>query len=134
MSAGPLFNRAETERRLGPAAVAESRRNAAAAPPLRPEQIAFLRGLFASVRFAERCTANPPLTGHEPKPTTPEQPTRRSQAIRAAAEALVDAVAERASRTPREAAEAAWYPGHPLGSVEAIEAEIIRRRATDPAA
>ncbi|MEU5892536.1 hypothetical protein ABZ835_37705 [Streptomyces sp. NPDC047461] len=57
----------------------------------------------------------------------------RERAIHAAAEALVDAVAEQASRTPREAAEAAWYPGHPLGSVEAIEAEIIRRRALDPA-
>lgn len=58
----------------------------------------------------------------------------RDQAIRAAARALVDAVAERASRTPREAAEAAWYPGHRLGSVEAIEAEIIRRRAAHTAA
>jgi hypothetical protein len=55
----------------------------------------------------------------------------RSRAVRAAADALVDAVAERAARTPREAAEAAWYPGHPLGTVEAIEAEIIRRRATE---
>ncbi|WP_405911327.1 hypothetical protein OG529_04135 [Streptomyces longwoodensis] len=55
----------------------------------------------------------------------------RAKAIRAAAEALVDAVAERASRTPREAAEAAFYPGHPLGSVEAIEAEIIRRRSVE---
>lgn len=53
MSAGPLFDRAEAERRLGPAAVAAARRNAAAAPPLRPEQIEFLRGLFASVRFAK---------------------------------------------------------------------------------
>jgi hypothetical protein len=60
-------------------------------------------------------------------------PTPRERAIRAAAQALIDAVAERASRTPREAAEAAWYPGHRLGSVEAIEAEIIRRRAADPA-
>lgn len=57
--------------------------------------------------------------------------TTRQRAIRAAAESLVDAVAERASRTPREAAEAAYYPGHPLGPVEAIEAEIIRRRAVD---
>lgn len=57
----------------------------------------------------------------------------RTQAIRAAATALLDAVAEQAARTPREAAEAAWYPGHRLGSVEAIEAEIIRRRAADPA-
>jgi hypothetical protein len=53
VSAGVVFNRAEAERRLGPAAVAESKRNAAAAPPLRPEQIAFLRALFASVRIAE---------------------------------------------------------------------------------
>ncbi|NJP71939.1 hypothetical protein [Streptomyces sp. C1-2] len=55
----------------------------------------------------------------------------RARAVRAAADALVDAVAERAARTPREAAEAAYYPGHPLGSVEAIEAEIIRRRAAE---
>lgn len=52
----------------------------------------------------------------------------RARAVRAAADALADAVAERAARTPREAAEAAYYPGHPLGSVEAIEAEIIRCR------
>lgn len=55
----------------------------------------------------------------------------RTLAVRAAAAALLEAVAERASRTPREAAEAAYYPGHPLGSVEAIEAEIIRRRAAE---
>lgn len=55
----------------------------------------------------------------------------RARAIRAAADALVDAVAERAARTPREAAEAAYYPGHPLGSVEAIEAEIVRRRTAE---
>jgi hypothetical protein len=52
----------------------------------------------------------------------------REDAVRDAANALVNAVAERAARTPREAAEAAYYPGHPLGSVEAIEAEIVRRR------
>lgn len=52
----------------------------------------------------------------------------REQAIRNAAQALIDAVAERASRTPREAAEAAWYPGHRLGTVEAIEAVIVQRR------
>lgn len=62
------------------------------------------------------------------------EPTPRETAIRAAAQALLDAVAERASRTPREAAAAAFYPSHPLGSVEAIEAEIIRRRATEAAA
>lgn len=53
MSAGPLFNREEAERRLGPAAVAEAKRNAAAAPPFRPEQIAFLKALYGSVRIAE---------------------------------------------------------------------------------
>lgn len=58
----------------------------------------------------------------------------RTRAIQAAAEALVDAVAERAARTPREAAEAAFYPGHPLGTVEAIEAAIIRRREQETAA
>ncbi|MEU2739873.1 hypothetical protein ABZ656_32075 [Streptomyces sp. NPDC007095] len=58
----------------------------------------------------------------------------RSRAVQAAAAALVDAVAERAARTPREAAEAAYYPGHPLGSVDAIEAEIIRRRRDADAA
>ncbi|EPH40896.1 hypothetical protein ABT390_36805 [Streptomyces aurantiacus] len=57
----------------------------------------------------------------------------RERAIRAAAAALVDAVAERAARTPREAAEAAFYPGHPLGSVEAIEAEITARREREAA-
>ncbi|MFC8873180.1 hypothetical protein [Streptomyces ardesiacus] len=55
----------------------------------------------------------------------------RARAVRAAADALVDAVAERAARTPREAAEAAFYPGHRLGSVEAIEAEIVRRRRAE---
>lgn len=62
---------------------------------------------------------------------TPLSP--RTRAIYAAAEALADAVAERASRTPHEAAVAAFYPGHRLGSVEAIEAEIIRRRAAEAA-
>lgn len=63
--------------------------------------------------------------------TTAEALTVRDAAIRAAAAALVDAVAERASRTPRDAAEAAYYPGHPLSSVAAIEAVIIRRRELD---
>ncbi|MEU9264563.1 hypothetical protein AB0E04_03790 [Streptomyces sp. NPDC048251] len=67
------------------------------------------------------------ISEHSPSEPVPT----REQAIRAAAAALVDAVAERNSRTPREAAEAAWYPGHRLGSVEAIEAEIIRRREAD---
>lgn len=36
--------------------------------------------------------------------------------------------------TPREAAEAAWYPGHPAGSIEELEAEIVARRARQSAA
>jgi hypothetical protein len=59
--------------------------------------------------------------------------TPRETAIHAAARALCDAVLERAARTPREAAEAAWYPGHPLGSVDAIEAVIVRRRTAEAA-
>lgn len=58
----------------------------------------------------------------------------RDEAIRAAARALIAAVRERASRTPHEAAVAAWYPGHPLGTVAAIERRIIADRAADPAA
>ena len=53
----------------------------------------------------------------------------REECIAAAAAILIRAVGRRAAMTPREAAEAAYYPGHPLGTVEAIEAEIIRRRA-----
>jgi hypothetical protein len=45
--------------------------------------------------------------------------------------ALVRAVEQREALPAREAAEAAWYPGHPLGTVDAIEAAIIRRRAED---
>lgn len=56
-------------------------------------------------------------------------PITRETAIRAAAAALIEAVRVRASRTPHEAAVAAWYPGHPLGSVEAIERRIIADRA-----
>jgi hypothetical protein len=45
--------------------------------------------------------------------------------------ALVRAVEKREDLPAREAAEAAWYPGHPLGTVDAIEAAIIRRRTED---
>lgn len=62
--------------------------------------------------------------------TPAAKPPTRAECIRATAEALVAAVAERESRTPKEAARAAWYPGHPLASVEAIEAEIVRRRTS----
>jgi hypothetical protein len=62
--------------------------------------------------------------------TPAEPPPSRAQVASDIADALTRAVAERAARTPRQAAEAAWYPGHPLGDVDAIEAEIIRRRTT----
>ncbi|MCX5209705.1 hypothetical protein OG689_10465 [Kitasatospora sp. NBC_00240] len=54
--------------------------------------------------------------------------TSRREAIRAAALVLVEACAERDALSPREAAEAAWYPGHRLVTVDAIEALIIRQR------
>lgn len=53
MSAGPSFDRAAIEKSLGPAAVEAARRNAAAAPPLRPEQREFLRSVFASVSLVK---------------------------------------------------------------------------------
>jgi hypothetical protein len=67
------------------------------------------------------------MTGRNATITT-SVPTRR-EAITALAEALVDAVRDRAAMNPRAAAEAAYYPWHPLGSVEAIEQRIIQRRA-----
>lgn len=54
--------------------------------------------------------------------------TTREQAIARAALGPCRRRRERAGRTPQEAAAAASYPGHPLGSIGAIEAEIIRRR------
>lgn len=53
MSAGVAFSFEDAERRFGPAIVAESKRAAAAAPRLRPEQVAYLQALFASVHFIE---------------------------------------------------------------------------------
>jgi len=58
-------------------------------------------------------------------------PVTREQAIADAAQVLIHDVAVQAARTPREAAKAAWHPGHPLGTVEAIEAAIIQRRKED---
>jgi hypothetical protein len=52
VSAGVHFDLGEAERHFGPVIVAESKRDAAAAPRFRPEQIAFLRALFGSVRIA----------------------------------------------------------------------------------
>lgn len=57
----------------------------------------------------------------------------REEAIAAFATEFMRAAAVRASMTPRAAAEAAWYPGHPLGSIEAIEAKIRARRAEQAA-
>lgn len=57
----------------------------------------------------------------------------RDQAVRDCAALLIRGVAQQAARTPREAAELAFYPGHPLGSVDAIEADMIRRRTEDAA-
>jgi hypothetical protein len=54
--------------------------------------------------------------------------TSRHDAVRAAGRILALARAERDALTPRAAAEAAWYPGHRLGTVEAIEALIISQR------
>lgn len=45
--------------------------------------------------------------------------------------AYIRAIEAREALPSRAAAEAAWYPGHPLGSVEAIEARIIARRTED---
>jgi hypothetical protein len=59
---------------------------------------------------------------------TPAQERRRRVAIRGAALDYVEIRAERDALSPRAAAEAAWYPGHRLGSIEAIEALIIRQR------
>lgn len=53
----------------------------------------------------------------------------REQAIANAARILVQAVRMQAAMTPREQAEGAWYPGHPLGTVEAVEQAVIERRA-----
>ncbi|MGE7437524.1 hypothetical protein [Kitasatospora sp. NPDC001175] len=54
--------------------------------------------------------------------------TTRQEAIRSAALVLAQARAERDALSPREAAEAAWYPGHRLETVEAIETLIIQQR------
>lgn len=58
----------------------------------------------------------------------------RQDAIRGAAIVLAEARAARDALSPRAAAEAAFYPGHRLGSVDAIEALIIRQRAAAEAA
>lgn len=52
----PPFDRAAAMRRLGPAGVEKSRRNVAAAPPLRTEQREQLRAVFASARITAKHT------------------------------------------------------------------------------
>ena len=47
------------------------------------------------------------------------------------AQAYIRAIQDREQMTARQAAEAAWYPGHPLKTVDAIEAKIRARRAHD---
>lgn len=54
--------------------------------------------------------------------------TTREEAIRAANPVYAAARAHRDSLSPHDAAVEAWYPGHRLGTVEAIEEQIIRRR------
>lgn len=54
--------------------------------------------------------------------------TTREEAIQAAGLVFALARIQRDSLTPRAAAEAAYYVGHRLGSVDAIEALIIRQR------
>lgn len=55
----------------------------------------------------------------------------RDQYIDGIAAALLRAVEQRESLPARQAAEGAWYPGHPLGTVDAIEAVIVQRRTED---
>lgn len=57
----------------------------------------------------------------------------RDEYIDGIAAAALRAIEHRESLPARQAAEAAWYPGHSLGSVEAIEAAIVQRRAEDAA-
>jgi hypothetical protein len=53
----------------------------------------------------------------------------RQQAIAAAGQILAAARAERDALSPEEAAQAAWYPGHELGTIQAIRDLIIEQRA-----
>lgn len=55
--------------------------------------------------------------------------TTRDEAIQSAGQILAMARAKRDALSPQEAAEAAWYSGHPLGSVDAIRSLIIEQRA-----
>lgn len=55
----------------------------------------------------------------------------RDEYLDGIAAAALRAIEHRESLPARQAAEDAWYPGHELGTVEAIEAEILQRRAED---
>lgn len=76
----------------------------------------------------------------EYRDSLPDDATRAryDEAIAAAAKVLARARRERdmlaAAHGTRAVAEAAWYPGHPLGSVEAIEASYtgLREQARRP--
>jgi hypothetical protein len=59
---------------------------------------------------------------------TPEQQAIKTAAIRGGAIILAEARAARDALSPRQAAEAAYRPGHRLGSIDAIEALIIQQR------
>jgi hypothetical protein len=69
-----------------------------------------------------------------------ETRARYDQAITRAAQVLADACHERdllaATHGTRAVAEAAWYPGHPLGTVDAIQSryEELRDQARQAAA
>ncbi len=52
----------------------------------------------------------------------------RDDAIQAAGQIFAMARAKRDSLSSRDAAEAAWYPGHPLKTVDAIEALVVEQR------
>ena len=55
------------------------------------------------------------------------RPTR-DEAIKDAGRSWAVTRAMRDAMPPRELAEAVWFPRHPLGTVDAIEALIIQRR------
>lgn len=54
--------------------------------------------------------------------------TTREEAIAGFALVIAEGRAARDALSPRAAAEAAWYPEHPLGTVDDVEALIIRQR------
>lgn len=61
MSVSPAFSRAKAEQLLGPAVIAQARRIADAAPPLRPELREQLRAVFMSASEIHRQPRRPVL-------------------------------------------------------------------------